>query len=315
MIALSHKSKQYLLVTLKVFILGITFWYIYSKVTNADSQTLAALFRSLRPEKGGSILLFVVLAVTNWALEIVKWKTIITPVKRISFSEASKQSLAALTTSLATPNRIGDYGAKAYFFPSKKRKQVLLLNFIANATQMTTTLLFGSIGLIIVISSYSISFSTLHMLVFITILIALGITGFIFKEKELVVKGLSLKNIFTYIKKLPMPLKRSVWTYSLLRHACFSFLFLQVLGFFEAEIAISQAYPLIFAMYLLVSVVPTLFLLDVVVRGGVAVWLFSFAGVPELTVLCTVLTMWLLNFVIPALIGGFYLITYKPASS
>lgn len=312
MIALSHKSKQYLLVTLKVFILGITFWYIYSKLGDANSQTLTSFFKSLHPEKSGSILLFIALAAVNWILEILKWKTIIKPVEKISFYEAFKQSLAALTTSLATPNRIGDYGAKAYFFQSEKRKQVLLLNFISNAAQMSITMFFGVIGLILVIARYRISFSRLHVLGFGIVFIGLVLVGFAFKEKELVVKGLSLKNIYTYIKKLPFPLKRNVWIYSLSRYVCFSSLFFLVLRFFEVDISVSQAYPLIFAMYLLVSVVPTLFLLDVVVRGGVAVWLFSFAGVSELTVLCTVLAMWLLNFVIPATIGSYYVLTYKP---
>jgi hypothetical protein len=245
-------------------------------------------------------------------LEILKWKTIITPVGKISFYEAFKQSLAALTTSLATPNRIGDYGAKAYFFQSEKRKQVLLLNFISNAAQMSITMLFGMIGLLLVISRYSISFSRLYVLVFGIAFIGLAFVGFAFKEKELVVKGLSLKNIYTYIKKLPFTLKRTVWLYSFLRYVCFSYLFFIILRFFEADISVTHAYPLIFAMYLLVSVVPTLFLWDVVVRGGVAVWLFSFAGVSELTVLCTVFAMWLLNFVIPATIGSYYVLTYKP---
>lgn len=315
MFALSHKSKQYLLVTLKVFILGLTFWYIYTKVIDTQSQTLDTFFRSLHPERSWTILLFIVLAAVNWTLEILKWKTIIAPVKNISFFEAFKQSLASLTVSLATPNRIGDYGAKVFFYPPDKRKQVLLLNFISNAAQMTTTLLFGSIGLLLVISRYSLSFSTLHIAVFLTALLLLGIVGFLLKEKEMLIKGLSIKNILTYFKKLPRPIKQKTLIYSLGRYLCFSYLFLKILHFFEADIAFSQAYPLIFAMYLLASVIPTLFLLDVVVRGGVAVWLFSLAGVPELTVLCTVLAMWILNFVIPSLIGSFYVITYKPNRS
>jgi hypothetical protein len=67
-------------------------------------------------------------------------------------------------------------------------------------------------------------------------------------------------------------------------------------------------------MYFLVSVIPTFFIFDVVIRGGVAVWLFSFLGVPELVILSTVLAMWLLNFVLPALFGSFFVLTYQPAT-
>ena len=64
-------------------------------------------------------------------------------------------------------------------------------------------------------------------------------------------------------------------------------------------------------MYLLVSVVPSLFILDVVVRGGVAVYLFSLIGTPEWPVLATVTSMWILNFVLPAICGSYYVLKYK----
>ncbi len=315
MIALSHKTKQYLLVTLKVLILGITFWYIYSKLTHENSLPLDTFITSLQHKSLWPLFLFLSLAVANWSFEILKWKTVIAPVKRISFKEAAQQSLAALTASLVTPNRIGDYGAKAYFFPSEKRKQVLLLNFLGNVAQMACTIFFGVIGLSIVIVSYSLSFSVLKIAGFILALIFLVIIGYLFKEKELLIKGLSVKNIMSYVKGLPAVLKRKVFVYSAIRYLCFSYLFLKFLRFFEADIALSQAYPLVFTMYLLVSVIPTVFIFDVVVRGGVAVWLFSLAGIPELTVLCSVLGMWLLNFVFPSVLGSFYMMTYKPIRS
>tara|TARA_R100000988_G_C3922152_1_gene127292 strand:- start:320 stop:586 length:267 start_codon:yes stop_codon:yes gene_type:complete len=87
-----------------------------------------------------------------------------------------------------------------------------------------------------------------------------------------------------------------------------------LLLFFGANIAFWKAIPLIFAMYFLVSILPTLFIFDVVIRGGVAVWLFSFAGVAELVVLSTVLAMWIFNFVLPSLLGSFFVLTYQPTT-
>ncbi|PKA82589.1 lysylphosphatidylglycerol synthase-like protein [Ulvibacter sp. MAR_2010_11] len=312
MLALSHKSKQYLLVTLKVFVLGITFWYIYSKVSDTNAETITTLTEAIQHKNSWILFVFVGLAGINWILEILKWQTVIAPVKQLTFWEALKQSLMALTTSLATPNRIGDYGAKAYFYAAGTRKKVLLLNFFSNVSQMAVTLIFGILGLLIVISKYSLSFSVLKIAAFVVALTVLFVVGYLFKEKELLIKGLSIKKVIDFIKKLPASLRVKVWFLSLLRYACFTYLFLLLLRYFEVDIAFSQAYPLIFAMYLLVSLIPTLFIFDVVIRGGVAVWLFSLAGVPELAVLCTVLVMWLLNFVIPALLGSFFVVTYKP---
>ncbi|MAP55503.1 lysylphosphatidylglycerol synthase domain-containing protein [Altibacter sp.] len=311
MIRISDKAKQYLLAALKVFILGAIFWFIYAKMTATDSQTLEAFSNSMQGKALWILPLFVGLAMLNWLLEILKWRTAIQPVQNLSIRDAAQQSLTALAVSLITPNRIGEYGAKAFYFPAEKRKQVLLLNFVSSTAQMATTVFFGSIGILLVATTYDLSFSTHYLLVFAMVLLVLVLLGWNLKERELLIKGFSLQKVYTYITKLPSTLKGKLLLFSLLRYLCFSYLYLKLLRFFEADLALSEAYPLIFAMYLLVSVIPTIFLFDVVVRGGAALWLFSLAGVPELTVLCTVLAMWILNFVFPSLLGSYFLFTYK----
>ncbi len=318
MIAYSHKTKQYLLLALKVFILGITFGYIYFKITHNETLDLKEFSSEVFSKNNNSIvsiLIFFLLAFANWFFEILKWKTVASVVQKLSFLTAMKQSLYSLTVSLATPNRIGDYGAKAYFFELEKRKQILLLNFFSNSVQMGVTILFGILGLTYIIQKFglSISFSKLAIGVFSLILIV--ILGFVFKEQQLIVKGLSISKVLNHIKNLSFLVKIKAVTYSFIRYLIFSYLFFYLLLFFGATISLYEAFPIIFAMYLLVSLVPTIFIFDVIVRGGTAVWLFSIIGVSELTVLSTVLAMWMLNFVFPSILGGYYMFTYKPRKS
>lgn len=98
------------------------------------------------------------------------------------------------------------------------------------------------------------------------------------------------------------------------KYMTFTTMFYGLLLYFGAEISIWEFYPLIFCMYFFVSVLPSYFLFDVVVRGGVSVWLFSLAGVPELPVILTVTAMWVFNFVLPALIGSYYVLAFKMPS-
>jgi len=81
-------------------------------------------------------------------MEIAKWKILTNNVKKNSWLEATKQSLASLTLSLITPNRIGEYGAKALYYTNDKRKQILLLNFAGNFYQLVITIVLGAIGLV-----------------------------------------------------------------------------------------------------------------------------------------------------------------------
>ena len=65
------------------------------------------------------------------------------------------------------------------------------------------------------------------------------------------------------------------------------------------------------SMYLLASIIPSIFIFDVVIKGSVAVYLFSIVGVNELTVLCIVTLMWLLNFVTPSVFGSYYVLNFN----
>ncbi len=318
MFALSHKSKKYLLVALKVFILVITFGYIYVKITQNETINFSVYLKNIFKENAlFSILIFCLLAATNWLFEIVKWKTMISETQEISFLTSLKQSLTSLTISLTTPNRIGEYGAKALFFKKEKRKQILLLNFFHNSFQMIVTLVFGMVGLGIVFENYELkklnTFSENQLLIGSTLFIILIGIGFYFRKKQLLFKGLSLSNIYIKLKQISFQTKFKVLLFSITRYLIFCFLFFKLLQFFDVEISINQALPLVFSMYFLSSIVPTIFIFDVVVKGGVAVGLFSMAGVSEVAVLSAVFSMWLLNFVIPSVFGAYFLMSYKPS--
>jgi uncharacterized membrane protein YbhN (UPF0104 family) len=311
----SHKSKQYGLIALKVLVLSATFGYIYSKLTSGIALKLDDFLQSLKDEAGFRwffLLLFLGLAATNWCLEILKWKTVVAFVSKLSFATAAKQSLAALTVSLATPNRVGEYGAKAYFFSTDKRKQILLLNLFSNMAQMAITTLFGCIGLLLISQSYDLPFSTPKILLVVLALVLIIIFAYVMRKKELLIKGFSISNVVRYFQNLPANLKRNTLILALFRYLVFGSMFYLVLSFFGAEIGIQESIPLITSMYLLSSIIPTLFIFDVVIKGGVALWLFSLIGVPELVILSTVLTMWLFNFLTPALLGSYFVINYKP---
>ncbi len=147
----------------------------------------------------------------------------------------------------------------------------------------------------------------------LSILILIIIGGLI-KKQSLVIKGLTISNVILKVKNISNGIKSKLIAFSIIRYLIFSFLFYNLVQFFGANESLLQLAPLIIAMYLFVSILPTIFIFDVIIRGGVALWIFSLAGIPEIAILSTVLTMWILNFVIPSIIGSIYLFTYTPES-
>jgi hypothetical protein len=91
----------------------------------------------------------------------------------------------------------------------------------------------------------------------------------------------------------------------------FSHQFYFLLRLFGVETDYITLMALITSMYLLASIIPGLALLDWLIKGTVAIWVFSFLGVNELIVVTITLLMWLLNFGLPAVIGSYFVLNFN----
>lgn len=255
-------------------------------------------------------LLFL-LSVANWWLEARKWQELVASFKSIPIMQAARQSLASLTVSLLTPNRIGEYGAKALFFEGPERKRILLLNFIGNFSQMAVTLLFGIFGLLLLTDSITTQFQfqpgPLHV-------------GILFTSFALILFLRSRKgsqSLLTWrqgLCSLPQKVLAKSMLLSFAKYLVFSHQFYLLLWAFGAEVSYLQAMPVVFTMYFLSSLIPGFVVFDWLVKGSVAVTLFQFLGVDEILVLSVTSLMWVLNFALPSLIGSFFVLTFNRSS-
>ena len=142
-----HKYKRFLVLLLKWAIVLGAFYFIYHKLNKNQLLSFTQLKDELSIVFSNNIWAFLILLLftdANWILEIFKWKTLISIEKKVDFMSAYEQCLASLTVSIITPNRIGEYGAKALFFEKNKRKKVMLLNLIGNLNQLIATVFFNT---------------------------------------------------------------------------------------------------------------------------------------------------------------------------
>ena len=311
----SYKTKQFFFVLIKLSIVVGAFYFIYNKLANnasLDFSVFASYLNENNVFSTKNILFLLLLSIFNWLLEILKWQRLVSFIKKISFFNALKQSLGSLTASLFTPNRIGEYGAKAIYFTKLFRKRILLLNLIGNLMQMLVTIIFGALGFLIFVKLYPIEISThkvSRLLIIIVVFIGLSILGI--KQKKYKIKGFSIEKVKQFIKDLPFKISAFIFLISTLRYLVFSFQFYYLLLLFGVELDYFEAMVIITSMYLLASLIPTIFIFDVVIKGSVAVYLFSFAGVNEFTILSIITIMWLLNFVFPSIFGSYFVLNFK----
>nr|WP_262496106.1 flippase-like domain-containing protein [Confluentibacter lentus] len=315
MYSLLYKSKQIFFALIKISIVVGAFYFIYAKLIKNDDLIFSVFCQFLIKNKIFSpknVFFLIVLSIFNWFFEILKWQYLVSEIKKIKFKTALQQSLGALTVSLLTPNRIGEYGAKAIFYNKEFRKRILLINLMSNVMQMSTTCIFGVIGFWFFTSKYALKLDYYKLtLGLLFIIFAFSLGAYIMKKSKFTIKGFSLEKLKVFIKIFNKKTIFLGFLFSLIRYLVFSFQFYFLLHIFKVEISYLNAMMVISSMYFLSSIIPTISFFDVVIKGSVALYLFSFVGVDELVILNITTLMWLLNFVLPSLVGSYFVLNFK----
>lgn len=311
MIAIPDKAKHLLLLLAKLLVVGGAFYFIYRKLSE-DSNLEYTLFAEVfeRNWSVPGILLILLLTVANRFLEILKWQNLAKTIRPINLAEATQQVLAALTAALFTPNGIGEYAGKALFFRKNQAKEVIFLNLICNGVQMGWSILFGLAGLAIFNYHYIIM-PWQHVGMIAGVIIS--VVWLMMIIKKITIKGYSLQLLFQKIGALPRQVHQKNIMLALLRYLVFSHQYYVLFVAFEVETPYLLLMTAISSVYLLASSLPSFQFLDFAVKGSVAVFFFGLMGINEWIVIFISMLMWILNVVLPVIIGSVYVIRYKPS--
>ena len=310
----SYKSKQFFALVVKLFVVIGCGYFIYNKIFTNQQQSFSDFTSVLTKNDVFSLkntLFLLIFSFFNWFLEIIKWKLLVNQVQNISFSEAVEQNLASLTASLITPNRIGEYGAKAMYFKKSLSKKILALNLVGNFSQLIVTIAFGTIGCIFLFFNFSIKFDYIIIIFMLFFLLLLFLIIRFIDKKGISFKGYSTKSFKKFMNDFSKKSIQKVFFLSVLRFVLFSHQFYFLLLIFNIDILYLDAMMCIFSMYLIASIIPMLSLFDVVLKSSVAILIFSLFQIDETKILAIVLLMWIFNFVLPSIVGSYFVLTFK----
>jgi len=273
------------------------------------------------------IVLLLVLVPVNWLIESVKWKLLIKKLETISLSNAYKAVLTGISVSIFLPNRIGDYLGRVFILKKADRLQATLSTILGGLSQLLTTLLFGLLALAIALSrffDFSDSFSLWSYIgIVFAILIVVSAMLFIylnFSTFSTIIKTISGKE-YPRIQKYSQVFSWyhakelfHVLLLSMLRYLLFSFQFYLLLILFSVPISYLTAMILISIIYLMMTVIPTIAMTELGVRGSVSLYVFSYYFAPDglwseamkQAVVAASSLLWLINLALPALVGAFF---------
>jgi hypothetical protein len=309
MISIPHKAKQFLVLLVKLLIVGGAFYFIYDQLANNDKldwQKFITLFQKNQSVPGIAFIL--ILSVLNRYFEILKWQNLAKVIHQISLQEATEQVLAALTAGIFTPNGVGEYAGKALYYPKSDAKKVVFLNLICNGIQMILTVIFGIFGLLYFNANFNVITTRTVTILFGGFLLILIL---LFSIKKIKIKGYSIEKLIHKINEIPKPVHQKNILLGLCRYLVFSHQYYFLFLAFDVDLPYLTLMAAVTSVYFLASSLPTFQFLDFAVKGSVAIYFFGVLGVNEWIVVFISTLMWFLNVVLPVILGSYYVLNFK----
>lgn len=257
------------------------------------------------------LILVALLMPLNWIMESIKWHLLISRIKPQPFYSSIKDVLAGVSTSILTPNRIGNFIGRTTSLEKENRTSAIIATIHSNLAQFIASVIFGLVGLLILglenklVEQGTIQFSAIIVIVLAALLF--------FFPKALDFNPLSrlysdqMRNGLDFIQKESLGLKSSILILSLFRYLIFLFQFYLLLKAFNATGQLDVLLPAIAIVYLITTIVPSFLFGKLFVREASALFVLEAYAVQTPVILSTVFLLWFINLALPSLIGGLIL--------
>jgi hypothetical protein len=314
-------------ILIRLAIITLTLFYIYDQVVyRKDLDTIIDFLPAVSGSRNFAFLLAIVLILVplNQWLEIIKWKFLIDKLEKVSYWNATKAVLTGISVSMFMPNRVGDYLGRVFVLKEADRLQAVLATIMGGIAQLITTILFGCSALLIFFPHYYDMSSQLNIWIYLGLILAvmmmLGTIVFAylnFATFSDIIKRITGRSYARFRKYAIVfswysaNVLLRVLVLSMMRYMVFSLQFYLLLLAFQVSISYPAAMVLIGLVYLLMTVIPTVALTELGVRGSVSLMIFALYFEPlhrwthetSLAVVSSTTVLWLLNLAFPALLG------------
>lgn len=264
-----------------------------------------ANWREVNVESPISLIVGITLVVFNIGLSYLKWKVTLSTIPIETDTRTSVHSFfAGIVTGLLTPNMLGNFIGRFYYFESSKRGVITSLTMFGNFGQFMASFFFGWLSLVIVGEVIGLGKNEM-ITVGVGIAILLSILLYFYAENVL---NKLWKKPFT--KELKLILQKNHWyrwkilVIAFSRFLVFTTQYALVLHAFGEDLSVYTVLA-IWQVYLITMIFPSLFLGKLGVKELIAVSVLGAIGFNEFTIVSASLIIWTVNSLLPALVGIF----------
>ena len=250
---------------------------------------------------------------------------LIRPLEKLSFFTAFKSVLAGCSVTMLTPNRVGEYGGRILYVHDNKRLRAISLTILGSMSQLLITILVGTVGLILM-KYFSLAGSKVFnvlpgllndTLIWFGILFSTCLAMIYFRINwfiNFIARISFFKKAATYIEVLNTFSGKQmlrILLLSLLRYLVFILQYILLLQVMKVGIGFVLSFWLLSVFYLIMAMAPTIGFIELPLRAAASVELLKLYSSNILGIQAATLGIWLINLVLPALIGSLLILGIK----
>ena len=314
-------------VVLKIAVSLSLIYLIYRQVV--AKEDLISLIYSIRTQLATANPLWLIATILlipfNFIFENMKWRVLLKSVQPTSFWTSMKSILCGSTLGIVTPNRLGEYGGRVLYMNPEDNWKAVYATAVGNLAQMIVLLTFGWIGALIFFNA-QLEIPTLLTSGSIFLGMAgLALLGLLYFNIDLVI---NLVNRLPFLRKVKNRVRRlkamqhleilrsydaSVLNKALglgfVKYSVYTTQYLLLLYFFVIDVPVIFALAGIASIYLIQTSIPLPAFIGLVARGELALLMWGYYSENPAHILGATFTLWILNLLIPAILG--LLLIYK----
>jgi hypothetical protein len=280
------------------------------------NQTIQAIFTEWDSIRMLMLASVFVLMVVNWTIEAAKWRLQLDGTEKFSIIQSLQSVLTGVAVSVITPNRIGEYVGRILYLKNVNKLQGITVTIIGSFAQLIVTGFLGLVGLIYYIIKIQHS-AWLNVLLLSSIALCLGLTYLYFhlsKFIEWTSMIPMLRKVKVYleiVKRFKRKQLLQILGLSFLRYLVYTLQFIILMKILLVE---AQVLDLLFTVWLIfwaMAIVPTIAIAEIGIRGETALFFLAPLSTNHFGIVSSSLLLWLINLIIPALIGCLFVFRMK----
>lgn len=309
-------GRKPLVIALKVAMLILLGWILYIQIFEKNEiEDLVQHFAQRLQQKGNVsfFLLAIILMPLNWCLEAKKWQILIRNFQNFTFRLALKSILSGVSLAIMTPGRIGEYGGRLIGIESPHRHKAILANFISSISQNIINLGIGLLGSLFFLQKFMpVHYTIILALIFISAMVITTMLVLYFRI-DLLGGILAYLPQWKWVKKVRSDVEAfsqsthsnllSILGMSALRYVIYLTQYVLLLLFFGITEDVVSAVLGVTTIFFFQSNLPLPPALSVLARGEMAIFLWSVFTNNVLGIIAASFLLWLINLVIPAILG------------